>query len=53
LEAPKAQPQDVARHILDAVEAGAEDSTPDPCSSGVYASWRADPKALERQLAAF
>jgi NAD(P)-dependent dehydrogenase (short-subunit alcohol dehydrogenase family) len=54
VEAPKAEPRDVARRILDAVEAGTEeDITPDELSSELYAVWRADPKALERQLAAF
>jgi NAD(P)-dependent dehydrogenase (short-subunit alcohol dehydrogenase family) len=53
LEAPKAPPQDVACHILDAVDAGTDDDImPDQFSSGAYATWRADPKSLERQLAA-
>jgi NAD(P)-dependent dehydrogenase (short-subunit alcohol dehydrogenase family) len=54
VEAPKAQPEDVAQAILDAVEQGSEeDITPDQFSSEAYAGWRADPKSLERQLAAF
>jgi NAD(P)-dependent dehydrogenase (short-subunit alcohol dehydrogenase family) len=54
VDAPKAEPVDVARAILDAVESGErEDITPDQFSADAYAGWRADPKALERQLAAF
>jgi NAD(P)-dependent dehydrogenase (short-subunit alcohol dehydrogenase family) len=54
VDAPKAEPTDVARAILDAVESGnQEDITPDQFSSDAYAGWRADPKSLERQLAAF
>lgn len=54
VDAPKAEPADVARAILDAIESGEqEDITPDQFSSDAYAGWRADPKALERQLAAF
>jgi NAD(P)-dependent dehydrogenase (short-subunit alcohol dehydrogenase family) len=54
VDAPKAEPTDVARAIVDAVESGEqEDITPDQFSSEAYAGWRADPKSLERQLAAF
>jgi hypothetical protein len=53
VDAPKAQPGDVAKQILDAVEANGEDITPDEFSSQAYAGWRADPKSLEQQLAAF
>lgn len=54
IDAPKSEPQDVAREIVNAVEAGtAEDITPDPFSAQAYAGWRGDPKSLERQLAAF
>ncbi|MFF5209282.1 SDR family oxidoreductase [Streptosporangium sp. NPDC000396] len=48
---PKADPAEVARLILDGVEAGAEDITPDPVSQAAWATWAAEPKALERQLA--
>jgi NAD(P)-dependent dehydrogenase (short-subunit alcohol dehydrogenase family) len=54
VEAPKAEPQDVAREIVNAVEACVEeDVTPDAFSSEAYTGWRSDPKSLERQLAAF
>jgi short-subunit dehydrogenase len=51
VEATKAEPQDVARAILDGVEAGSEDITPDPFSTDAYSGWLADPKGLERQMA--
>ncbi len=47
----KASPADVARAIVAAVEAGTEDIFPDPISEGMFATWRRDPKELERQLA--
>jgi NAD(P)-dependent dehydrogenase (short-subunit alcohol dehydrogenase family) len=52
VDAPKAQPENVARSILDGVEANVEDIMPDEFSSSAFAGWRADPKAFERQLAA-
>lgn len=53
VESPKVEPGDVARSVLDGVESGAEDIAPDQFSSDAYARWRVDPKALERQLAAY
>jgi hypothetical protein len=41
----------VARAILDGVEAGVEDIFPDPVSQQVYAAWRQDHKAVEKQFA--
>ena len=52
MEMPKADPRDVARAILDGVEAGAEDIFPEPMSRQVYEGWRRDHKAVERQFAA-
>ncbi|WP_239118229.1 SDR family oxidoreductase [Paractinoplanes ferrugineus] len=49
---PKADPADVARTILDGVEAGAEDIFPDPMARDGHRTWRTDPKILERQMAA-
>jgi NAD(P)-dependent dehydrogenase (short-subunit alcohol dehydrogenase family) len=49
---PKASPKDVARAIVQAVEAGVEDILPDAMAEGAFATWRRDPKELERQLAA-
>lgn len=51
VETAKAQPEDVARAVLDGVERGQEDIFPDPVSTSVYAAWKADHKAVERQFA--
>ena len=53
VDSPKADPADVALSVIDAIEAGVEDITPDPFSTDTYALWLEDPKALERELAAF
>ena len=50
-EMPKTAPIDVARAVLAAVEAGEEDIFTDSMSQQVYAAWRQDPKAVERQFA--
>lgn len=47
----KAEPQDVVRLMLDSMEAGEEDIFPDSMSRQGGATWRKDPKILERQLA--
>ncbi len=52
VEAPKAQPADVARAIVSGVANGLEDIFPDPMSTQVYAGWRADHKSVEKQFAA-
>lgn len=51
VETTKARPDDVARAVLDGVERGQEDIFPDPVSTGAYAAWKADHKAVERQFA--
>ena len=51
-EMPKTAPIDVARAVLAGVEAGEEDIFPDPMSQQLYAAWRQDHKAVERQFAA-
>lgn len=48
----KASPADVARAIVDGVVAGREDILPDAVAEQVYAGWRQDHKAVERQFAA-
>jgi short-subunit dehydrogenase len=53
VEAPKAEPADVARAIVDGVEAGTEYITPDPFSSDAYNAWCSDPRELEAQLAIY
>ena len=47
----KTSPDAVAGAILSGIEAGAEDIFPDPMSTAVYASWKSDHKAVERQFA--
>lgn len=49
---PKTSPAEVARAIVEGIEAGREDIFPDPMSSSVYETWRVDHKAVERQFAA-
>jgi hypothetical protein len=49
---PKTSPLDVARRVLDGVDAGEEDIFPDTMAQQLYAAWRQDHKAVERQLAA-
>jgi hypothetical protein len=41
----------VARGIVDGVEQDLEDILPDPMARELVATWRRDPKQLERQLA--
>jgi NAD(P)-dependent dehydrogenase (short-subunit alcohol dehydrogenase family) len=50
-EMVKTSPEVVARAILEGVEQGLEDILPDPVSQQIFALWKSDPKALERQLA--
>jgi NAD(P)-dependent dehydrogenase (short-subunit alcohol dehydrogenase family) len=53
LDIPKASAEQVARAILDGVEAGEEDIFPDPMAQTMAGSWRGGAaKALERQNAA-
>jgi short-subunit dehydrogenase len=47
----KTSPADVAQAILDGLERGTEEIFPDPMWQGAFATWRRDPKELERQLA--
>jgi NAD(P)-dependent dehydrogenase (short-subunit alcohol dehydrogenase family) len=51
VEMPKTSPQEVAQVVLAAVQAGEEDIFPDPMSQNAQATWRQDPKALERMFA--
>ena len=50
-ETTKTSPAVVARAVLDGLQAGTEDIFPDPISQQVYAAWKADHKAVERQFA--
>lgn len=51
-EMSKTSPADVARAVVEGVASGAEDIFPDPMSRQMYAAWKADHKAVERQFAA-
>jgi NAD(P)-dependent dehydrogenase (short-subunit alcohol dehydrogenase family) len=51
IEIAKTSPAEVARAVLDGVQAGTEDIFPDPMSQQVYAAWKADHKAVEHQFA--
>ncbi|WP_205633611.1 SDR family oxidoreductase [Labilithrix luteola] len=51
IEMAKTSPADVANAILDGVQQGIEDISPDPVSRDVVALWKRDPKAVERQMA--
>ncbi len=47
----KSQPSSVARAIAEALLSGEEDVFPDPMAQQLFAGWKADAKALERNLA--
>jgi short-subunit dehydrogenase len=49
---PKTSPADVAAAIVAGIAAGQEDIFPDPMSQQVYAGWKQDHKAVEKQFAA-
>jgi short-subunit dehydrogenase len=51
MDTPKTSPTEVARAIIEGVERGDEDIFPDVISRQLFATWREDPKQLERQLA--
>lgn len=50
---PKIKPAEVARAALDAVASGTEETYPSQMAEGWLAQHRADPKALEKELAAY
>jgi hypothetical protein len=47
----KVSPSTVAQAIVDALENGTEDVFPDPMATQLYEGWKADAKALEKQMA--
>ncbi|GAA0386996.1 SDR family oxidoreductase [Streptomyces luteireticuli] len=47
---PRATTADVARAIVDGIEAGAEEIFPDPFAEQIGEEWSHDPKAVERRL---
>lgn len=51
VEMPKTSPADIASAVVSGIEAGMEDIFPDPMSTQLYAAWKTDHKAVERQFA--
>lgn len=52
VDMPKATPRQVADAILAGLAANTEDIFPEPMSQQLYAAWKSDHKAVERQFAA-
>lgn len=52
VDMPKTSPAEVARAIMQGVAEGREDIFPDPMSTQMYAAWKQDHKAVEKQFAA-
>lgn len=52
VEMPKTHPAEIARAVMAGIESGAEDIFPDGMSTQLYAAWKADHKAVEKQFAA-
>lgn len=52
MDMPKTSPADVARAVVAGLAEDREDIFPDPMSTQVYAAWRQDHKAVEKQFAA-
>lgn len=51
MEMPKTSPEEVAKAVLEGVEQGLEDIVPDVMARDLFATWRRDPKELERTFA--
>ncbi len=51
IEIDKTHPNDVAKSVLAGIDADQEDIFPDPMSTQVYANWKLDHKAVEKQFA--
>lgn len=51
IEIDKTSPTDIAAAVLSGIEAEQEDIFPDPMSTQVYAAWKQDHKAVEKQFA--
>lgn len=51
VDMPKTSPADIAAAVMLGVEAGREDIFPDPMSTQLYAAWKQDHKAVEKQFA--
>jgi hypothetical protein len=48
----KSPPSDVADALIEALKNGVEDVFPDPMSKQLFEGWKADAKALEKNMAA-
>ena len=51
VEMPKTSPADIASAVVSGVESGMEDIFPDPMSTQLYAVWKQNHKAIEKQFA--
>ena len=51
VDMPKTRPADIASAIVSGIESGTEDIFPDPMSTQLYAAWKQDHKAIEKQFA--
>lgn len=51
VEMAKTSPDDIATAVLSGIEAEQEDIFPDPMSTQLYAAWKQDHKAVEKQFA--
>ena len=51
VDMPKTSPTDIASAVVSGIESGMEDIFPDPMSTQLYAEWKTDHKAVERQFA--
>ena len=51
MDMKKTSPEQLAAAILYRLEQGVEDISPDPFSEGALATWKRDPKELERTFA--
>ena len=52
IDLPKTAPKDIVRAVLDGVEAGQDDITPDSMSREVHGAWLKNPKGIEQQFGA-
>ncbi len=50
MDMTKTSAADVATGILEGLERGEDDISPDPMARGLMAIWKRDPKAVEAQL---
>ncbi|MBI3524236.1 MAG: SDR family oxidoreductase [Betaproteobacteria bacterium] len=51
VDMPKTSPAVIAAAIMQGIESGLEDIFPDPMSTQLYAAWKLDHKAVEKQFA--